>query len=274
MKKILLLNDLCISSKAASSINVFIFNHFNYEVDLLPTYLYSNHLGFKDIVSLDTASFLKDTLNLFKQRKQKYDFIYAGLLVNEANINVLLDYLDNQKLYLDPILGDNGSFYKTITKEYAIKVRELAKKAYLITPNLFEAYALLDKQYETNISIDKIFKLAQELVNLGPKIVVITSVKVGLEYGVYLYSKELNISYFSKITMVDYFPHGTGDMFSTLFISLIEENVSLTKSLDMTVNIIKDIIINNKENNIDLLYGLSYEKLLAKKIDLIKVALG
>ena len=70
MKKILLLNDLCISSKAASSINVFIFNHFNYEVDLLPTYLYSNHLGFKDIVSLDTASFLKDTLNLFKQRKQ------------------------------------------------------------------------------------------------------------------------------------------------------------------------------------------------------------
>lgn len=265
MKKILVCNDLPVTSKAALAINSHIFSLFSYQVDMLVTKLYSTHLGFKEVISLDTSSFFSKTLELYQKMNLDYDFIYAGLLLNETNISALDRFLTpGKKFYLDPIMGDNGHFYKTIDTNYPKLLRPLVKKAYLITPNLFEACAILGEDMPLNYNESALKEILVKLTDLGPSIAIITGVKVGALYGAITYEKDKNEFYFSGKSIVNYYPHGVGDIFSTLLVSFLDKTNNLKQSLDLTIEAIYQILDYNNKQQTDLMFGLCYENILAK----------
>lgn len=268
MKRILAINDLTVRSKAAISISSNIIPLFGFELDILPTMLYSNHLGFKEVAKLDTSTFIKDTLAIYANDNFYYDYIYLGLLLNKENINTILKYIKpNTIIYFDPIMGDNGRLYNSIDVNYPNYIKELIYKSEVITPNLFEACLILNKEYKPNLNELEIKNILKELSSLGPKIVIITSVTLNNLYGAYLYDKQNNEYYFYGLPKLDYNAHGTGDLFSSLFmgynLTLNDSKLALCKTIDILYEILK---YNQKSNENVFKNGLDYERFLPKII--------
>lgn len=268
MKRILAINDLTVRSKAAISISSNIIPLFGFELDILPTMLYSNHLGFKEVAKLDTSSFIKDTLDIYAKDNFYYDYIYLGLLLNKENIDNILKYIKSDTIiYFDPIMGDNGRLYNSIDINYPNYIKELIYKSKVITPNLFEACLISNKEYKPNLNELEIKNILKELSSLGPKIVIITSVTLNNLYGAYLYDKQNNEYYFYGLPKLDYNAHGTGDLFSSLFmgynLTLNDSKLALCKTIDILYEILK---YNQKSNENVFKNGLDYERFLPKII--------
>ncbi len=74
-------------------------------------------------------------------------------------------------------MADNGKPYKTCTHELCSRMGELAAIADIITPNITEAAILLrENPVQPDTAMQKIKSYLVRLSELGPKIVVITSV--------------------------------------------------------------------------------------------------
>ena len=76
------------------------------------------------------------------------DGIYTGFLADAAQADKVLSFIalfggENVKILVDPVMGDDGEEYPIYTEELCEKMRFLAKKAAVITPNLTEALLLL-----------------------------------------------------------------------------------------------------------------------------------
>jgi pyridoxine kinase len=83
---------------------------------------------------------------------------------------------ENQFVVIDPVLGDNGKIYGPINKEMVKEMKSLIQKANIITPNLTEAALLLEKPFHPDIGEEDIKAWMLQLSDMGPGIVVITSV--------------------------------------------------------------------------------------------------
>lgn len=80
-------------------------------------------------------------------------------------------YNPDLKYVCDPVLGDDGQFY--VPEELVDLFREhLLPKAYMITPNQFEAEKLTQSKIENETNL---LSAIENLHSLGPKIVIITS---------------------------------------------------------------------------------------------------
>lgn len=76
------------------------------------------------------------------------DGIYTGFLAGDVQAEMALEFIErfadsNTRILTDPILGDNGMEYPIYTEALCEKMRQLAEKASMITPNLTEALLLL-----------------------------------------------------------------------------------------------------------------------------------
>ena len=82
----------------------------------------------------------------------RYDLAYIGYITCLEQAEKLCDVADRLRekgvpVVLDPILGDNGKKYNSVSDGQAAGMQMLCRHADLITPNLTEAALLLDKAY-------------------------------------------------------------------------------------------------------------------------------
>ena len=98
--------------------------------------------------ALDTTDYLLRTLNTWRELGIRYDLAYVGYITGMAQANTLCGVIDDLheqgvRVVLDPIMGDNGKKYNSVTQEQAEGFRLLMQKADVLTPNLTEAGLLL-----------------------------------------------------------------------------------------------------------------------------------
>ncbi len=111
----------------------------------------------------------------------------------------------------------------------------LIQQANIITPNLTEMFLLLGKPYHPDVSEDEMKKWLLELSDLGPEIVVVTSVPdktSSKKFSVIAYNS--NDSRFWKVP-IDYIPAdfpGTGDCFTSVLTGSLMQGDSLPIALD------------------------------------------
>lgn len=89
--------------------------------------------------------------NVWKELNINFDCIYSGFLGSEKQIDIVLDFvLDNKDslIVIDPVMGDNGILYDTFTENMCNKMKELVSIASIVTPNLTEACILTGEEYK------------------------------------------------------------------------------------------------------------------------------
>ena len=96
-------------------------------------------------------------MNYFIEEWEKmhvaFDGIYSGYLGSADQINNVLCFLEHFKsedtLYLaDPVMGDNGHCYSIFTEKLRNGMKELTKRANIITPNITELCLLANEDYD------------------------------------------------------------------------------------------------------------------------------
>ncbi len=274
VKRVAAIHDLSGFGRASLTVVIPIISSMNHQVCPMPTAVLSTHTGgFKDYSFVDLTDSMVAFAEHWKKLNLDFDCIYSGFLGSVKQIDILEKFIDDMKrdytlTVVDPVLGDNGKLYDTMTDEMVRKMRGLINKADIITPNYTEAVLLLGEEYSQDISEDKIKDWLRRLSDMGPKIVIITSVphKNNMT-DVIAYNRE--DGRFWKVSCVyipAHFP-GTGDMFTSVIVGSMLKGDSLPMALDRGVQFITAAIRAS--------YGFVYPQregvLLEKVLDNLKL---
>lgn len=208
----------------------------------VPTAILSTHTGgFSNFSFIDLTKYLRDYIRHWKELKIHFDCIYSGFLGSEEQFDIVSDFIDDFKktdtlTVVDPVLGDDGILYSTITTEMVRKMKLLITKADVITPNITEAAFLLDEMIPTSMTDSEIKQWLKRLSEKGPKIVVITSTpdKKNKFGSVVCYD---GTAYYK--TGCDHIPEsypGTGDIFTSILTGALLNRQPLPEAMCMAVN--------------------------------------
>ena len=187
----------------------------------LPTAVLSTHTGgFGPVARTELAGQLRGTLEHWEGLGLTFDGVYTGYLSSPEQARMALEAVERLKkpgglALVDPVLGDNGRLYRSVTPELVAAMRELCRRADVITPNRTEAAALLGREME-ELPRDGA-ALARLLSRGGARSVVVTGAGDGPgRTGAAWFDRE---SGRSGICAVDREPGefpGTGDLFAAV----------------------------------------------------------
>ena len=218
--RIAAVHDISGFGKCSLTVAIPVLSAMGIEVCPLPTALLSTHTGgFEGYSFRDMTVDMTDIINHWKSLGIKFNAIYSGFLGNSDQVDILIDFIDKCKhnellVVVDPVLGDHGKLYSSMSSEMVEKMRKLVSYASLITPNVTEAALLLGEECITDImSDDAIFDRCRRLSDLGAKMVVITSV-MNIDNKMYVVTYDKQTDKITKIpcSYTHGVFHGTGDV--------------------------------------------------------------
>ena len=119
----------------------------------VPTGIFSNHMAFPEWHYTDFTHEMSSYLSVWERLSLSFDGISCGFLGNEALIPTLSGFFKQQKdtygtcILLDPVMGDHGRAYSSVTPSYQKALTGLCSLADILTPNLTEACFLTGTAY-------------------------------------------------------------------------------------------------------------------------------
>ena len=275
MKRIVTIQDLSCLGKCSLTVALPIISAMGIETSVIPTAVLSTHTQFKGFTFRDLSNDIPEIATHWKKEKFFFDAIYTGYLGSIEQIDMLKRFFkefktDNNFIFVDPVMGDNGKLYSGFDEKFAIEMKGLCKNADIIVPNITEACYMLHREYKEEYSEEEIKKFLIELTNLGPKYAVLTGVSFEKnEIGVMAYNKETNkyFSYFREKIPDKY--HGTGDIFSSTLVGAIVNNNSIEEALKIAVDYVWETIADTYKEKKEISYGVNFETKLPYLINRI-----
>ena len=233
----------------------------------VPTAILSTHTGgFGDVVLRDLTDYISPTLEHYKRLDYKFDCVYSGFLASTEQIDHCLEFFEYYKDALkvvDPVMADNGKPYKTCTPELCSRMGELAAIADIITPNITEAAMLLgENPLQPDSAMQKIKSYLVRLSELGPKIVVITSVfSDGRTYNVG-YDRDHSKFWRIPYNLINAHYPGTGDVFASVLTGSILRGDSLPIAMNRATAFLERAIKTTYSYSTDSREGIMLESCL------------
>lgn len=233
----------------------------------VPTAILSAHTGgFGEVVLRDLTDYISPALEHYKRLNYKFDCIYSGFLASKEQIDHCLEFFEYYKNALkvvDPVMADNGKPYKTCTPELCSRMGELAAIADIITPNITEAAMLLgENPVQPDVNMQKIKSYLVRLSELGPKIVVITSVfSDGRTYNVG-YDREHSKFWRIPYNLINAHYPGTGDVFASVLTGSILRGDSLPIAMNRATAFLERAIKTTYSYSTDPREGIMLESCL------------
>ena len=215
MKTVLLLGDITGRSRVALRMLSCVLEGRGHEVLMLPTAMISNTLNLGKHAALDTTDYMLRSLAVWDELGMRYDLAYIGYITGREQALALARIADGLrekgvKVVLDPILGDSGKRYNSVSDDQLEGMKLLCRHADLITPNLTEACLLLGRAYGEGDAQ----ALARELREMGCD-VLITSAKLE-GGGSAMAGSEGGEEFVIPYEQVPGHKWGTGDLFTGL----------------------------------------------------------
>lgn len=245
-KRIVAVHDLSGVGRVSLMAVIPILSTMGIQVCPLPTAVLSNHTQFPEFSFLDLTDEMQRIINKWQQLDIHFDAFYTGYLGSPRQAKIVARFIEDFKrsddmVVIDPVLGDNGHLYKGMSAEMIGEMRHLISSADLITPNMTELSLLLDIPYSENTSDLALKQHLRTLSDMGPGIVIATSVPVENNphlTSVYAYNREGNRYW--KVTcpyLPAHYP-GTGDTFTSVITGSLLQGDSLPVALDRATQFI------------------------------------
>ena len=273
MKRIVTIQDISCLGKCSLTVALPIISAMGIETSVIPTAVLSTHTQFKGFTFRDLTNDIPEIARHWKKENFNFDAIYTGYLGSIEQINMLKKFFeefktDNNFIFVDPVMGDNGKLYSGFDEKFALEMKELCKNADIVVPNITEACYMLQREYKEEYTEEEIKDLLIKLTNLGPKYSILTGVSFDkYKIGVMAYNKEENkfYSYFRKKIPVKY--HGTGDIFSSTLVGALVNNNSLEEALKIAVDYVWETISDTYKEKGENTYGVNFEIKIPYLID-------
>lgn len=247
VKKVAAIHDLSGFGRSSLTAIIPVISVMGIQVCPIPTAVLSTHTGgFEGFSLVDLTDSMDAYIDHWKELNLEFECVYSGFLASTHQINIVskaIDYFGNEDnlIVIDPVMGDDGELYQTMDNTMVDAMRQLIKKADIITPNFTEAAYLLNKEYSLDISEIEIKEWLKELAELGPEIVILTSVpnpSKSKKTSVIAYNKADDIFWKVSCTYIPANYPGTGDAFTSVIIGSLLQGDSLPIALERGVQFI------------------------------------
>lgn len=269
-KKIAVINDLSGYGRCSLTVALPIISAMKIQCCPVPTAILSNHTGFDSYFFDDYTDHMQEYIDEWKKLELHFDGILTGFLGSEQQIAIVTEFIksfrdDSTKVIVDPIMGDDGKPYATYTPALCDRMKELAKLADILTPNLTEACILTDTPYDGSLkSLAELEKLSKKLMSLGrSKHIVITGIRQGDFIANCLYDEAEGMR-IRRCHSVGSERPGTGDVFSSIIAADAVNDVDFSFSVHKASAFIKKALEKSIEMNIPKQNGVCFETLLHK----------
>lgn len=269
-KRIVAVHDLSGVGRVSLMAVIPILSSMGFQVCALPTAVLSTHTQYPSYTFLDLTSEMQRIVDQWKNLDFKFDTFYTGYLGSPEQVRIVEHFISDFRrpsdlVVVDPVLGDNGRLYKGFSDDMVIGMRRLIYKADVITPNMTELFLLLGEPYRDNIADDELKLVLKKLSDLGPDIVIVTSVPVvGQPHMTSVYAYNRCGGRFWKVTcpyLPAHYP-GTGDAFTSVITGSLMQGDSLPIALDRASQFILQGIRATFGYEYNNMHGIMLEKVL------------
>lgn len=236
--RVMAVHDLSGIGRSSLSAAISVLSTLGAQVCAMPTALLSTDTSqFKGFSFLSLSGEMHKFIEHWKTLNLKFDAIYSGFLGSAEQVEIVKSCLDifadeNTLAVVDPVLGDNGRLYPTMTLEMVAGMRELVARADVITPNLTEAALLLAEPCCAGLDIATARDWLRRLSALGPRVVLITSAVLEDDTnGSYVLVYERGGRELFWRVSCEYIPAdfpGTGDIFTSVLTGSLLRKEELT----------------------------------------------
>lgn len=282
MKKIAVLNDLSGMGKCSLTAAIPVISVMGIQACPLPTAILSCQTGFPSYYCDDYTDRMPLIMKEWKNLDFRPDGIYTGFLADARQADKVLEFINlfegaDTRILVDPVMGDMGEEYPIYTDELCAKMRFLAEKATIITPNLTEALLLLhgkDRTYSiwkqlltfTENDLRKYIQdIGRQLVDNFHAEAVITGIDLPSRNKIpqmgnlictehqqqWIISEKIGGSY-----------SGTGDLFASILSAGMLEDVPTADSVKKAVQFLSKSIRDAVAEGTDRNEGICFERYL------------
>lgn len=285
MKKAAVINDLSGFGKCSLTAAIPVLSALGVQCCPLATAVLTGQTGYPYFHCTDLTDMMPQYIDAWTQNNAHFDAIYSGYMTGRKQIEHLLDLItqfrrDNTLLLVDPVMGDDGRVYGIYSDDLLDGMKELSRKADVITPNLTEACLLsgIDIAKAMNYHDAESFlsfasETAEKLRELAerPQDVVITGVKCRKEETPFIYNIAVTERgvHTSRSHLFNRSFSGTGDLFASVLCGCRVNEMTTEDSIDLAGRFLYHSIADTMNDNIPPNDGISFEKYL---VDLLHVS--
>lgn len=260
-----LINDMSCLGRCSLTAAMPIISACGIESVPLPTGIFSAHTEFEGFVKEDLTDDIDKISNHWKSLGERFDCIYSGYLASckqaESVKRFLLDFKKSDTLYIaDPVMGDNGVFYKGIDDSFISEMRFLCSLADIIVPNVTEACMLTGMEITENYDMSFIKELLISLRNLTAARIVVTGVDFDDgQIGCAVYDSLMGrANMFFTPKSEGRFP-GTGDVFASALTAAVMNGKDFFDAVQIAMGFTCKCVETTLETDTDRKYGLCFE---------------
>lgn len=269
-KKVAAIHDIAGFGRSSLTVVIPVMSVMGHQTCPVPTAVLSTITGFYEgFVFKDLTDILPDYLAHWQKENVHFDCIYTGFLGSPEQSKIAGSFIDSLSaplVVVDPVFSDDGTMYSCFDSKMVDSMRELIKKADVITPNVTEAAFLLGET-DFSPSLDKAKDYAKRLAEKADCSVIITSVAENEKsVSVVIYNKHTCVcSHVSNPYINARYP-GTGDLFTSVFTGAHMKGMSIEDSTAKAAAFVSDSMALAAQNKVPAREGVPLEYMLSKLI--------
>lgn len=278
MKKTAVLNDLSGFGKCSLTAAIPVLSVLGIQCCPIPSAVLTNQTGYEYYKCTDLTDMIPDYTKIWKKNNVSFDGIYSGYMTCPKQTDLFMDFLDefykdDTILLVDPVMGDNGSTYDMYCDELLDGMKQLVKRADVITPNLTEACLLCGYDAKDILSdaredalLPVASDIARKLRSLSDKNqdVIITGIKCKNDNNSYIYNLTLTERGIStnRSHLFNRSFSGTGDLFASIVCGYVLNGKDTEFAANAANSFLYKAIADTMNEDIDPNDGVNFEKYL------------
>ena len=279
--RLAMINDIAGFGRCSTTVSLPVISVMKVQVCPVPTSVLSNHLGFSLCHFDDYTSHMRDYLNVWKKLGLTFDGLYCGFLGNEEQIDIVREFVEMFRpplFLLDPVMGDHGRAYSSITEMHIQKMKELLPLADIITPNITEACLLTGISWKDGEwTMQELSGLCERLADICQQesvssseasvgtvsgaSIVITGIRQGDSLVNFLWDNGVYTTVSTPIAGAS--RPGTGDIFASILAADAVRGETLLTSVQKAANFVGLCIAGSEKAGTPVQEGVVFEKYLA-----------
>ena len=280
--RLAMINDIAGFGRCSTTVSLPVISVMKVQVCPVPTSVLSNHLGFPLCHFDDYTSHMRDYIKVWKELGLTFDGLYCGFLGNEEQIDIVREFVEMFRpplFLLDPVMGDHGRAYSSITETHVQKMKELLPLADIITPNITEACLLTGTPWKDGEwTMQELSGLCEQFADICQRAsvvsgeatvgtsangasIVITGIRQGDSLINFLWDDGVYTTVSTPIAGAS--RPGTGDIFASILAADAVRGETLLTSVQKAANFVGLCIAGSEKAGTPVQEGVVFEKYLA-----------
>lgn len=277
MKKVAVIQDMSSFGKCSLTAAIPVLSVMGVQAVPLPTAILTSQTEYPSYYCEDLTSKMNHFVDEWSKLGAAFDGIHTGFVTGKEQIENIFSFLhtfykEGTTLLVDPVMGDRGEMYDVFTDELIGYMKELVKRADIITPNVTECCLLTGLSYEKLQSYQTNEDYLFAIEEAGRKLQSTTNAKViitGLNPPAISETRYVGNMYIdgsnSFHSLQEYNGEsysGTGDLFASVIMGGMMRGQKAEETMKLAENFLAAAIEATAKNQLPTVAGVNFESFL------------